>query len=440
MDVIKAIRDAGIVGAGGAGFPTHVKLNVKAERVLINGAECEPLLKVDQLAMERDATKLVRGLELAMQAAQAPEGVIATKAHYHDAVAAISRAIEGKPSIRLHLMESYYPSGDEKNIIFEVTGQVVPTGKLPIDLGCVVINVGTALGIADAVQGIPVTNKLVTLCGDVPEPVTVSVPIGVSIREVLPLSGFTGDEREYGVIVGGPCMGALLENWDEPITKTTGGLLVLKRSHMLMRRHAITMEQQARLARAICCQCNRCTLICPRHAMGLPCEPHKAMRAISTGNATLLGNAAGVLACSSCGLCTNFACEMGLTPSVVMTMLKAELGKAGVKPVPETDIAPEPWIALKAVPVKRLIARMHLSAFDRPAPESDKTVAPRRVTLPLRQHVGKPSEPVVKPGDRVQKGQLIARIPDKALGAALHASIAGTVAEVNEHAIVLTDD
>ena len=154
MDVIEAIRRAGIVGAGGAGFPTHVKLNVKAERVLINGAECEPLLKVDQLAMERDATKLVRGLELAMQAAQAPEGVIATKAHYHDAVAAISRAIEGKPSIRLHLMESYYPSGDEKNIIFEVTGQVVPTGKLPIDLGCVVINVGTALNIASHSSGV----------------------------------------------------------------------------------------------------------------------------------------------------------------------------------------------------------------------------------------------------------------------------------------------
>ena len=438
MDVIKAIRDAGIVGAGGAGFPTHVKLNVKAERVLINGAECEPLLKVDQLAMERDAAKLVRGLELAMQAAQAPEGVIATKAHYHDAVAAISRAIEGKPSIRLHLMESYYPSGDEKNIIFEVTGQVVPTGKLPIDLGCVVINVGTALGIADAVQGIPVTNKLVTLCGDVPEPVTVSVPIGVSIREVLPLSGFTGDEREYGVIVGGPCMGALLENWDEPITKTTGGLLVLKRSHMLMRRHAITMEQQARLARAICCQCNRCTLICPRHAMGLPCEPHKAMRAISTGNALLLGDAAGVLSCSSCGLCTNYGCEMGLTPSVVMTMLKQELGKAGVRPVPEADISPDPWITQKEIPVTRLVARMNLTAFDRPAPFTERTVSPQKVALKLRQHVGKPAEPIVRVGEQVTKGQLIARMADGALGAAVHASMAGSISDINEERIVLT--
>ena len=440
MDVIEAIRNAGVVGAGGAGFPTHVKLNVSAQRVIVNGAECEPLLRVDQLAMQHRADRVVRGLMLAMEAAHAPQGVIATKLHYEEAVAALRRAIEGKPNLSLHLMESYYPSGDEKAVIFEVTGQVVPTGKLPIDAGCVVINVGTAIGIADAAEGIPVTEKRVTICGDVPEPVTVNVPIGTGLREVLALSGFTGDEQDYALIVGGPCMGNLTERWDDPVTKTTGGLLVLKRTHPQVRLRKITMEEQARLARAICCQCNRCTQLCPRHAMGLPVEPHKAMRAISTGNAALLGNAAGVLACSSCGLCTNFACEMGLTPSVVMTMLKAELGKAGVKPVPETDIAPEPWIALKAVPVKRLIARMHLSAFDRPAPESDKTVAPRRVTLPLRQHVGKPSEPVVKPGDRVQKGQLIARIPDKALGAALHASIAGTVAEVNEHAIVLTDD
>ncbi|MCE5344622.1 MAG: SLBB domain-containing protein [Eubacteriales bacterium] len=440
MDVIDAIRNAGVVGAGGAGFPTHVKLAVHAERVILNGAECEPLLRVDQVAMQQQAAKVIRGLELAMEAAHAEQGVIATKTHYEEAVAALQGAIAGKPRLRLHLMESYYPSGDEKAVIYEVTGKVVPTGKLPIDLGCVVVNIGTALNIADAADGIPVTAKSVTIGGDVPNPMTVTVPIGVSLREVLALSGFSGDEQQYALIVGGPCMGTLCENWDEPITKTTGGLLIFKRSHPMILRRLITVEQQARLARAICCQCNRCTQLCPRHAMGLPVEPHKAMRAISTGNALLLGNAAGVLACSSCGLCTNFACEMGLTPSVVMTMLKQELSKAGVRPIPETDIQPEPFIVLKAVPVKRMIARMGLAAFDLPAPYSPKTVSPRQVRLLLTQHVGKASEPVVRVGDRVVKGQLVARIPEKALGAALHASISGTVVEVNNQAIVLAGE
>ena len=437
MDVIEAIRSAGVVGAGGAGFPTHVKLNVNAGCVILNGAECEPLLKVDQLSMARNPERVVKGLELAMEAARAPEGVIATKAHYEEAVEALKRAIAGKPHLRLHLMESYYPSGDEKNILYEVLGRVVPTGKLPIDAGCVVVNAGTALNIEAASKGIPVTARSLTVSGDVPEPLTVTVPLGVRLRDALALSGFQGNETDYALIVGGPCMGFLQEDWDAPVIKTTGGILVLKRTHPQIRLRAITVEQQARLARAICCQCSRCTQMCPRHAMGLPVEPHKAMRAISTGNALLLGDAAGVLACSSCGLCTNFACEMGLTPSVVMAMLKQELGKAGVRPVPEETIVPEPWMSMKAVPVQRLVARMHLTAFDRPAPWSDRTVEPERVKLPLKQHAGAPAVPVVRAGDRVEKGQWIARIPDKALGANLHASIGGRVAEVGSGFIAI---
>ncbi len=438
MNLIEAIQNAGVVGAGGAGFPTHVKLAVHARQILLNGAECEPLLRVDQLAMQYQAARVVRGLELAMEAASAPQGTIATKAHYHEAVQALEAILVNKPSINLHLMDSYYPSGDEKAIIFEATGQVVPTGKLPIDLGCVVINVGTALGIADAADGKPVTDKSLTLCGDVPQPMTVDVPLGTPLQEVLPLCGFTGNQQSHSLIVGGPCMGDLIEDWDTPVTKTTGGLLLLPHSHPLILRRGITMERQAKLARAICCQCNRCTQLCPRHSMGLPVEPHKAMRAISTGDAELLGNAAGVLACSSCGLCTHFACEMGLSPSSVMAMLKLELGKAGVKPVPENRIQPEPQLALKNIPVQRLIARMGLSAYNRPAPPNPQTVWPRRVQLLLRQHVGKPSQPIVTVGQRVEKGQMIAQIPQGSLGAALHASMSGVVAAITEQSITLT--
>ncbi|NLV57616.1 MAG: electron transport complex protein RnfC [Clostridiales bacterium] len=437
MNVMEAIREAGVVGAGGAGFPTHVKLAVQARQVLLNGAECEPLLRVDQLAMEHQAPRVVRGLELAMEAAGAREGVIATKTHYHEAVRALEKAIAGRPHLRLHLMESYYPSGDEKSVIHEVTGQVVPTGKLPIDAGCVVINVGTALNIADAADGKPVTGKTVTLCGDVPEPMTVTVPLGTSFRETLTLCAFTGQEQDYALLVGGPCMGELAEDWDAPVTKTTGGLLVLPRTHPLIVSRTISMERQAALARSICCQCNRCTMLCPRHALGLPVEPHKAMRALSTGNAELLGDAAGVLACSSCGLCTYFACEMGLTPSVVMTMLKQEMAKAGVRPVPEADIRPDPQLALKNVPVKRLMARMGLTAYDHPAPLSSKSLHPKTVKLPLRQHVGRPAQAMVAVGDEVIKGQKIGRIPECALGAALHASVTGQVTQVTDQWIVI---
>jgi len=438
MNIVDLVREAGVVGAGGAGFPTHVKLNGKAEYVIANGAECEPLLRVDQLLMQREAAKVVRGMELAMEATGAQYGVIATKTHYHGAVKALEAALAGKPKITLHLMDSYYPSGDEKSIIYEVTGRVVPSGKLPLDVGCVVSNVASLVNIAAAVEGKPVISKDVTIGGDVPSPITVTVPVGAPIREVMALSGFRGSVKDYALIVGGPCMGKLEDDWDAPITKTTGGLLLLKRSHMLIARRTQSPERLLKVARAVCCQCSQCTQMCPRNALGLNVQPHKAMRALITGNGMLLGDPKAILACSSCGVCTNYACHMGLVPSEVMAMYKAELGKAGVRPTPEENIVTDPFIVQKHVPVKRLIARMGLSAFDVPAPYTDTGYKPAKVVLPLRQHVGKPAEPVVKVGDVVRAGDLIAEIPEKSLGARLHASIGGRITAVSDRGIEIT--
>ena len=438
MNIVESVRAAGIVGAGGAGFPTHVKLNGRAEVVIANGAECEPLLRVDQLLMQREAAQVVRGMELAMEATGAPRGVIATKAHYHDAVSALRRALDGRSDITLHLMDSYYPSGDEKSIILEVTGRVVPSGRLPLDVGCVVSNVATLANISAAANGAPVIRKDVTVGGDVPRPITVTVPVGSPIREVIALSGFSGSREDFALIVGGPCMGRLEENWEAPITKTTGGLLLLKRSHPLIVRRTQSPERLLKVARGVCCQCSQCTQMCPRNAMGLNVQPHKAMRALITGNGTLLGDPKAILGCSSCGVCTNYACHMGLVPSEVMALYKAALGKAGIRPEPEAQITPDPFIVHKRVPVRRLIARMGLSAYDVPAPYTETSYRPGAVTLPLRQHVGKPSVPVVRVGDRVRAGDLVAEIPEKALDARIHASIDGIVTAVDANAIQIT--
>ena len=301
-----------------------------------------------------------------------------------------------------------------------------------------VSNVATLCNIADAVEGRPVVDKDVTVGGDVPHPLTVTVPVGTPMREVIALSGFTGTKDGYALIVGGPCMGKIEEDWDAPVTKTTGGLLLLKRTHLLIARRTQSPERLLKIARAVCCQCSQCTQMCPRNALGLHVEPHKAMRAITTGNGALLGNARSVLACSSCGVCTNYACHMGLSPSEVMAQLKDEMGRAGIRPVPETDIRVDPFIVQKRVPVKRLIARMGLVAFDAPAPYTDAGLRPKRVLLPLRQHVGKPAEATVKPGERVRRGDVVGEIPEKALGARIHASIDGVVTAVDARGVEIT--
>lgn len=438
MHIVEQVRNAGVVGAGGAGFPAHVKLSATVEVVIANGAECEPLLRVDQLLMRHRAERVVRGLALAMEATGASRGLIATKAHYHDAVAELRAALAARNDITLRLMAGTYPSGDEKSVIFEVTGRVVPSGKLPADVGCLVCNIGTLLGIADAAEGLPVVSKTLTIGGDVPSPVTVEAPIGTAMGELLPLSGFAGSEADYTLIVGGPCMGGLAETWDAPVTKTTGGLLLLKRDHPLIVRRARSIERQVKLARAVCCQCSLCTQLCPRNALGLGVEPHKAMRAFMTGKGSLLGNPRSVLACSGCGLCTHYACTFGLAPDQVMGALKDQFGQEGIRPVPEDELRVDPFIALKRVPVQRLIARMGLAPFDRAAPFIRTPVTPETVRLPLRQAVGKPSLPVVRVGARVRRGDVIAEIPDKALGAMLHASIDGTVTGVSDTAIEIS--
>ena len=430
MDIVEQVKNAGVVGAGGAGFPTHIKLSGKAAVVIANGAECEPLLRVDQTLMQTQADRVISGMEAAMTAVQAKLGVIATKSHYHEAVEALKQAIGEKKHIRLHLMKSYYPAGDEKSLIYDITDRVVPSAKLPLDVNCVVVNVATLVNIADAVEGQPVVDKYLTIGGDVEKPVTLRAAIGTPIKPLLKLAGFTGSEQDYALIIGGPCMGRLEENWHTPVTKTMGGVLVFKRSHPLIVQQMMPLERQAKLAMAVCCQCSQCTQMCPRNALGLNVQPHKVMRAAAMGDARLIGDVNGLLACSSCGLCTNYACNFGLQPSAMMTEFKTKLLKAGVRPQPEARIVPDSALALKRVPTGRLIARMGLSAYDVPAPLLDRVAAPKRVSIPLQMHAGQPAEPAVAVGDTVNRGDMIGRIPENALGAAVHASIGGTVSKI----------
>ncbi|MDO4564881.1 MAG: 4Fe-4S dicluster domain-containing protein [Clostridia bacterium] len=434
--ICNRIKDAGVVGAGGAGFPTHVKLNCNAELVIGNGAECEPLLRVDQQLMEKEAHSVLLGLSLAMKAVGAKEGVLATKSHYKGAVSALKAVLREFPNIRLHLMKSYYPAGDEKSLIYEVSRRVVPTGKLPVDVGVVVCNVNSLLNIARADEGIPVTHKFVTVAGEVKHPATFEVPIGTDAYELLSRAKIAGRESELILLVGGPCMGRLTEDWHLPITKTVGGLILLPKSHPYVQKRTLSLSRQVSLAKAVCCQCSQCTQLCPRNALGLHVQPHKAMRAVAQANGRLVGDPNSILACCSCGLCSNYACNFSLDPAGIMAELKVELAKQGIKPQPEENIRPDSSLELKKVPVARLIARMGLKKYDMPAPiETPPRVT--RVTIPLRQHIGAPSEPIVTEGAVVMAGDLIAMIPEGALGANVHASISGRVVRVSPDSIEL---
>ena len=427
MDVKEMVMNAGILGAGGAGFPTHVKINCQAGAVIVNGAECEPLLRVDQQVMELYAAEVVEGLRLVMEQTGAKEGVIALKKHYEGAVKALGTAIEPFGQLRLHLLREYYPAGDEQQIVYEVTGRVVPTGGLPLDVGAVVCNASTLLNVADAAAGKKVVEKYVTVGGAVRTPRTFKVPVGISCRELLEAAGGTDGPCRY--IIGGPCMGRVTDDPDVPVTKTTGGFLAFPVDHPLWKLREETLNMQ--LIRSVCCQCSMCTQMCPRNALGLNVQPHKAMRTIAQGT-DLLGDANGGFSCCNCGVCTYYACNFGLKPSQAMQQMKAMLAQKGVKPRKEVYTRADRSIDDKKLPVKRLIARMGLERYDVDAPLSEKLLPTGQVRIMLRMGVGAPSVPVVGVGDKVRKNTLVADIAPGKLGVKMHASISGTVTAVTD--------
>lgn len=433
MNVADVIREAGVIGAGGAGFPTHIKAAGKAEVVLANGAECEPLLRVDKLLMQQDPARIVRGLAAMVQSVGAKEGVLCVKHKNKDAIAALERAIQGEKNLRLYLLENFYPAGDEQQIVYEVTGKVVPTGGIPLDVGAVVCNVTTLAQVSDALDGVPVTERYVTVTGEVAHPVTLKAPIGVPLKSLVAAAGGPESLDGYMLIVGGPATGRLCPDWNEPVQKTTGGVIVLKAGHPLIAQKTDRGNMDLQLAKAACSQCSMCTLMCPRNGLGLGVEPHKAMRAATMGQGKLLGEPNGVFSCCDCGLCTYYACNFGLSPSRMMTRFKSALAAEGVKP--QKKVKGNPMPEFVKVPTARLVARMGLSGYDDDAPLDERGLAVERVRLPLKMHIGVPSIPVVKPGDTVKKGQMVAEIPEGKLGARIHASIGGTVSEVTDSAI-----
>jgi Na+-translocating ferredoxin:NAD+ oxidoreductase RnfC subunit len=232
-------------------------------------------------------------------------------------------------------------------------------------------------------------------------------------------------------------MGETVEDFDRPVTKTTGGVIVLARSHRIMERKLKPAKVQNAIGKSACDQCRYCTEYCPRFLLGYAVEPHQVMRSLAftaTGQAHWDQWAA---LCCSCGLCTLFACPEELFPKEACDQSKAEMKKAGSKWAGPATVKPHAMRDGRRVPIKSLMRKLHILQYDHPAPLSPVELTPPRLVLPLKQSAGVAAQATVRKGDRVSAGQMLAEIPAVALGAALHAPCDATVAEVNPQHIIL---
>ncbi len=427
---LRRLEELGIVGAGGAGFPTAEKLRTRVPVVIVNGAECEPLLHKDKELLHHLAAPMLQGLRAAMALVGASSGIIGIKEKYTEVIEGLAPHLP--PGVRILPLHDTYPAGDEFLLVYDAVGRVIPPGGLPKDVGAVVANVETLVNVG---LDRPVTHKYLTVAGAVGTPVTLRVPVGMSIGAVIELAG-GATERDAAVLLGGVMMGRLAETLDEPVTKTLGGIVVLPADHELVARYRAPRRHIERIGRSACDQCRFCTELCPRYLLGHPIQPHRAMQ--SLGFSQPRGPmVAGTLYCCECNLCSLYACPENLDPKSVCVLSKpaAREMKLFWSGNPES-VAPHPLASDRRTPMTRLIARLGLAGFRNVGPLDDRPVTPPRVVLPLKQHAGVPAVPVVRAGARVSAGDLVAAPPKGSLGARIHASIAGVVREAGDAVVI----
>lgn len=292
------VKEAGIVGLGGAGFPTHVKLTPKDETkidtIIVNGAECEPYLTSDYRMMLEEPESIVKGLNIILQLFDNAKGVIGIEDNKPEAIRVMTELVKDEPRITVCPLKTKYPQGGERSLIYAVTGRKINSSMLPADAGCIVDNVDTVISIYNAVaNSTPLIRRIVTVTGDaIANPQNYSVRTGTNYAELLEASGGFKTEPEK-VISGGPMMGQALFNMNIPVTKTSSALTCMSK------------DEVAQNAPTACIRCGRCVNVCPSRVI-----PQMMMQAAVRSDIDTFVKLDG-MECCECGCCA-YACPAKL--------------------------------------------------------------------------------------------------------------------------------
>ena len=434
MDLKQIMQEAGIVGAGGAGFPSYAKLADGADILVVNGAECEPLLYTDYAFLQKQMPMVLAGIKAVLEYAKIPQGLLCVKEH----TAKRLRLTDGTKlvdRIFVKTLPDVYPMGDEISLIYQATGRVVRPGNLPITAGVIVLNVETLYNVAVSVKfSTPVTRKWLTIAGDIPQPIVVTVPVGTPVSELFEKNSIVVPE-DYVVLDGGPSMGKVIDPERAVVTKTTKGLLILPSHIPAVESKFLDSDKSIARAETACCQCTRCTDMCPRALLGYPLEPHKMVRTAKQVATIMPEMVLTATLCCGCGLCETLACCQGISPKAVIDQYKGLLAKKKLRYVGKEEVFPAPEREYRMVPSDRWASVLGVAKYDKVAKYIGEQTDYPHVEIYLRQHIGAPSVVCVQDGDIVKKGDKIA---DAASGLSLpqYASIDGQVTVYQDKIII----
>ena len=425
------VAAAGIVGMGGGGFPTHWKLRPDLAHVVVNGAECEPLLDCDYFTLQHHFDEVLEGAGAVAAACGRPAIHVAVKRK--NASLLLAPEPGGRRRFFPVLLEDAYPSGDELFVIRAALGQVLPAGVIPAQRGIMVGNVSTFRAIARALRGEPLTRRYVSVAGAVARPGTFDVPVGVRFGDLVEACGGT-TEPDCRLIEGGVLMGALASA-DDVVRKTTSAVIALPEGHPAVLERVRPLARSVRLAESACCQCALCSEACSRRLLGHDIAPHRIMRLVGSARDYSSYRTAPLFNCSGCGLCSLVACPFGISPRRLILEARKNLAR------PPASAGGEPAAPFEGVchgvPTASVYRRLGLRRYQTAHRFAGEIPRPPSLTVPLRQHAGKIAIAVVSAGEKVEAGQLLGRPAPDGPSAAVHAPAGGLVAAVTEQSVEL---
>ena len=428
------MQQNGIIGAGGAGFPSYAKLAEGANLLLVNGSECEPLLYTDYIILKNELSLVISGIKEVMSHTGIKKSLVAIKEHTAKRLDLEDgdKLLDG---IFIKTLPDAYPIGDEISLIYQATGRLVKPGKLPITKGIIVYNVETMYNLGRAIRfKEPVTKKYVTIGGDIESPVVIKVPVGTKVSDIFKRLNIRLDEN-HAVLDGGPSMGKIINPSTYAIAKTTKGILILPNDTEAIRSKQANVKMAIARAETACCQCTRCTDMCPRYLLGYPLEPHKMVRTAMGVAEVMPEMVISATLCCGCGICESLACSQGISPRAVIDNYKVVLGKNKLRFNLDGDYNVTDEREYRMIPYERWMSALGVTKFDKIAEYSGEIKEIARVEIPLSGHIGAPSVAIVSDGDMVERGDLIAK---EANGLSLpqYASISGKVTLGNGKIII----
>lgn len=430
------MKTHGIIGAGGAGFPSGSKLNDKADTIILNCAECEPLFKLHRQLLAKYTHEIMTALNYVKEAVGAKKVIIALKPSYKEAIDRVNYYLPSFNDFEISLLPKVYPVGDEIILIYETTGKIVKPGCLPISEGIIVYNVETMLNTYYAIEEDKnVTDKYITITGEVKNPGTFKVSVGITVKEAVSLAG--GEIIDDYTYLGGGLMTGNIVKPNDTVTKKLNAVLVLPTNNSIIQKRLAKPSISLQRAMSICCQCRSCTDLCSRNLLGYPITPHLFMRSVSKGMIKDVEPVLNGMYCSQCGLCELYSCPQDLSPRQLIGKVRDELRKKGVKPDKEPKFfGISPDREYKQVQMTRLRHRLGVTSYYVPATLSETKKEFNEVKIMLNQHIGPLAKPTVKKGDMVKKGDLIGTTNGN-LGSDVHASIDGKVLEVTDMYVII---